>query len=86
MASGSNEFPANTKNYQDRFFINDGKGNFTSDSSALPVNYTSKSCVRASDFDKDGDLDLFIGADVYPVNIRNLSVLLFTEMILKTVK
>ncbi len=31
-ASGSDEFPANTNNYQDRFFVNDGKGNFSTDS------------------------------------------------------
>jgi hypothetical protein len=65
-ASGSNEFPANTENYQDVFFINDGKGNFKNDSSALPINYTSKSCIRATDFDNDGDLDLFIGGRCLP--------------------
>jgi hypothetical protein len=65
-ASGSNEFPAGTKNYQDQFFINDGKGNFTIDSSALPINYTSKSCLKAVDFDNDGDLDLFIGGRCLP--------------------
>ena len=64
--SGSNEFPANTENYQDRFFVNDGKGNFTSNPAALPVNYTSKSCIRATDFDNDGDLDLFIGGRCLP--------------------
>ncbi len=64
--SGSNESPAQTKNYEDQFFINDGKGNFTIDTSALPVNYTSKSCIKAVDIDNDGDLDLFIGGRVLP--------------------
>jgi enediyne biosynthesis protein E4 len=67
-ASGSNEFPANTKNYEDQIFINDGKGNFSIDLTALPVNYTSKSCVKAVDFDNDGDLDLFIGGGCLPGN------------------
>jgi len=65
-ASGSNEFPANSIKYQDQFFINDGKGNFLPDSAALPVNYTSKSCIKAADFDNDGDLDLFIGGRCLP--------------------
>ena len=65
-ASGSNEFNANSKSYQDRLFINDGKGNFMPDSMALPVNYTSKSCVKSADFDKDGDLDLFLGGRCLP--------------------
>ncbi|MEP6684693.1 MAG: VCBS repeat-containing protein, partial [Parafilimonas sp.] len=64
--SGSNESPAQTKNYQDQFFVNDGKGNFTIDTSALPINLTSKSCIKAVDIDNDGDLDLFIGGRVLP--------------------
>ncbi len=65
-ASGSDEFPANTNKYRDRLFINDGKGNFSIDSLALPVNFTSKSCVKAVDYDNDGDLDLFIGGRCLP--------------------
>ena len=66
MASGSNQFVADTKNYQDWFYTNDGKGNFTFNETAFPKNYTSKSCVKAGDFDNDGDLDLFIGGRVLP--------------------
>lgn len=64
--SGSNEFSAETDNYQDRFYINDGKGKFTLDSSALPINYTSKSCIRVADYDNDDDLDIFIGGRCLP--------------------
>ncbi|MEO6719435.1 MAG: VCBS repeat-containing protein [Ferruginibacter sp.] len=65
-ASGSNEFAANTKNYQDLFLINDGKGNYSFDTTAFPKNYVSKSCVKAADYDNDGDLDLFIGGRCLP--------------------
>jgi hypothetical protein len=67
-SSGSNQFISNALNYRDLFFVNDGKGNFTLDTSALPLNDISKSCVRAFDFDGDGDLDLFIGGRVMPGN------------------
>lgn len=66
LARGGYESKPNTAAYRDRFFINDGKGNFTPDSLALPQNFTSKSCVRAADYDKDGDLDLFIAGRVEP--------------------
>lgn len=66
LASGSNEFAPNTKNYQDRLLVNDGKGNLTWDTTALPINFTSKSCVKAADYDHDGDLDLFVGGRVLP--------------------
>ncbi len=54
--------------YQDGLYVNNGKGNFVPDSSALPVNHTSKFCVRAADFDRDGDLDLFVSGRVDPWN------------------
>jgi enediyne biosynthesis protein E4 len=66
LASGSDEFASGTKNYQDWFYTNDGKGNFTFNETAFPKNHTSKSCVKAADFDNDGDLDLFVGGRVEP--------------------
>ena len=68
-AGGSNEFPAGSNNYRDRLWMNDGKGGFRLDTAgAVPPNFTSKSCVRAADFDHDGDLDLFVGGRVLPGN------------------
>ena len=46
IAGGGYEAPENSELYKDKFYINDGKGNFAIDSTALPQNYTSKSCVR----------------------------------------
>ena len=66
IARGGYENKTNSEAYQDIFYINDGKGNFSIDSLALPRNLTSKSCVRAIDYDKDGDLDLLITGRVEP--------------------
>lgn len=66
IVSGSSEFPIDSKYYQDRLYLNDGKGNFKQDLSALPMNTTSGSSVNAVDFDKDGDVDLFIGGRLTP--------------------
>ena len=68
IAKGGYQSKPNTNAYQDHFYINDGKGNFTEDSAALPSNFASKSCVRAIDYDKDGDLDLFVAGRVEPWN------------------
>jgi hypothetical protein len=66
IASGGFEAKSMTASYQDKLYLNDGKGNFTEDTTALPQNLTSKFCVRAIDYDKDGDLDLFVSGRVDP--------------------
>ncbi|WP_295714590.1 VCBS repeat-containing protein [Mucilaginibacter sp.] len=58
--------PANDPAYQDRLYINDGKGHFTLAKDALPVCFKSKLCVRAFDYNNDGKLDLFISGRVEP--------------------
>ena len=68
IASGGYQGVRGSPSFQDKLYINDGKGNFTEDSNALPKNYTSKFCVRAIDYDKDGDLDLFVSGRVDPAN------------------
>jgi hypothetical protein len=66
MASGGSENPPNSPAYADHFYLNDRKGNFTEDSTAIPSDYTSKSCVKAIDYDQDGRIDLFVGGRVLP--------------------
>ncbi|MDO6430290.1 VCBS repeat-containing protein [Flavitalea sp. BT771] len=66
IARGGYSAASDSMNYQDRIYINDGKGNFKEDRSALPVNHTSKLCVRAFDFNNDGKLDLFVSGRVAP--------------------
>jgi hypothetical protein len=66
VVSGGYEFAENDPALQDRLYINDGKGNFTKNTKALPTETTSGATVKAGDFDGDGDLDLFIGGYVVP--------------------
>lgn len=68
VASGSSEFPVQSPYYQDRLYENDGKGNFHKATDALPVMHSSSSCLASADYDKDGDLDLFVGSKTVPGN------------------
>ncbi|MFC4094887.1 VCBS repeat-containing protein [Euzebyella saccharophila] len=68
VVSGGNEMKTESAYYQDRFYKNDGQGNFTRVSKAIPDIVTSGQAITALDFDKDGDLDLFVGSRVKPRN------------------
>ena len=70
VVSGGYELVQDDPLYQDRLYLNNGKGIFTKGN--LPKLLTNKSCVKVADLDNDGDVDVFVGGFVkagrYPLN------------------
>ena len=68
VVSGGVDRWAFDKALGDRLYLNEGNGSFVESDDALPRNSTSGSCVVGGDFDRDGDLDLFVGGRYIPRN------------------
>lgn len=65
-----------SESFRNRLFLNDGSAHFTlSERSGLTEDEVSGSVAAAADFDRDGDLDVFIGGRIvpgkYPVGARS---------------
>ncbi len=66
VVSGGNEFESGSPLYGDRLYRNDGSGHFTDASDHLPDYFASGSVVRPCDYDRDGDIDLFVAGRHVP--------------------
>jgi enediyne biosynthesis protein E4 len=64
VVSGGSDNPEDSEYQQDRLYRNDGKGNFKYLANALADTRASGSCVSSCDYDRDGDLDLFVGGRI----------------------
>ncbi len=64
IASGGSEPVKGSSLYLDHLYLNDGKGNFEYSPESLPTILQSGSSVVAADYDRDGDLDLFVGGRI----------------------
>jgi enediyne biosynthesis protein E4 len=65
-SGGYHDYAKNDKALQDRLYLNNGAGRFTRQTDVLPKMLNSKSCVRAADIDKNGDMEIFVGGRVMP--------------------
>lgn len=68
IGSGGNQAATDRINFTVRSYKNDGRGNFSPDPNGMPHVIGNFSTLEATDYDKDGDVDVFLGARAVPGN------------------
>ncbi len=66
LGAGGNNAGRGSREIQHRLYLNDGKGNFSININAFPINDANISVAVANDYDGDGDEDLFVGGRSVP--------------------
>ncbi len=61
VGSGGNDASRSKQWLQDRIYLNDGTGQFSRASNALPTYFSNSSTLASYDMDQDGDQDIFVG-------------------------
>jgi enediyne biosynthesis protein E4 len=60
------QLPEGDAAYQNKLYLNDGKGNFNEAKDALPPMTMNSTTVTVADYNKDGKPDLYVGGRVVP--------------------
>ncbi len=68
LGAGGNEYQRGGDVFVLRYYENDGQANLTPKTGIAPEIVGNFSCIKAKDYDGDGDVDLFFGARVVPGN------------------
>ncbi len=66
VSGGYHDYAKDDADLKDRLYINNGTGRFALRTTGLPEKLVSGSSASAADFDKDGDVDFFVGGRVVP--------------------
>ena len=66
IGGGGNMAPSSADTYQNQFYKNDGKGNFTLQPGAFGISHTNCGTAIPIDYDNDGYPDIFIGSRSEP--------------------